>query len=287
MTFLRKSCYCARTAYTSWLLNYRMLVLGFVFMFMFTYFIKPMQELSRVFDTPMNVLEPFCAVVNSRTFLPLVIMGYMVLISDFPRLNDSAAFMLFRSGRLPWLCGQIMFLFMSSLTYILSILFSSMICVASNSFMLNAWSLVQRKFWIADDAVKQAHPFAGIDNSVLRQSRPYEALVHGIVLVVLFAVVVGCVQLVFALRQKKVISVFINVSGIAAGLIMLIVDIRLKWLFPISNCVFAWHYHSMFNYVLFPIQYSYIYFVSLIAALIILLWRMAKSCSLYATGGTE
>ena len=287
MTFLRKSCYCARTAYTSWLLNYRMLVLGFVFMFMFTYFIKPMQELSRVFDTPMNVLEPFCAVVNSRTFLPLVIMGYMVLISDFPRLNDSAAFMLFRSGRLPWLCGQIMFLFMSSLTYILSILFSSMICVASNSFMLNAWSLVQRKFWIADDAVKQAHPFAGIDNSVLRQSRPYEALVHGIVLVVLFAVVVGCVQLVFALRQKKVISVFINVSGIAAGLIMLIVDIKLKWLFPISNCVFAWHYHSMFNYVLCPIQYSYIYFVSLIAALIILLWRMAKSCSLYATGGTE
>lgn len=287
MTFLRKSWYCARTAYTSWLLNYRMLVLGFVFMFMFTYFIKPMQELSRVFDTPMNVLEPFCAVVNSRTFLPLVIMGYMVLISDFPKLGDSAVFLLFRSGRLPWLCGQIMFLFMSALTYILSILFSSMACVASNSFMLNAWSLVQRKYWLADDVIKETHPFAGIDDSVLRQARPYEALAHGIVLVVLFAVVVGCVQLVFALRQKKVISVFINVSGIAAGLIMLIVDIKIKWAFPISNAVFAWHCHGMFNYVLFPIQYSYIYFVSLIAALIILLWPMAKSCSLYTAGGTE
>ncbi len=65
MNFLRKSWYCARTAYTSWILSYRMLVLGFVFMFMFTYFIKPMQDLSRIFDTPMNVLEPFCAVVNS------------------------------------------------------------------------------------------------------------------------------------------------------------------------------------------------------------------------------
>ena len=287
MTFLRKSWYCAKVAYTNWLLDYRMLVLGFVFMFMFTYFIKPMKELSAVFDTPMNVLEPFCAVVNSRTFLPLVIMGYMVLISDFPKLGDFSVFLIFRSGRLPWLCGQIMFLFMSSLTYILSILFSSMICVASNSFMLNAWSLVQRKYWLADDAVKQAHPFAGIDNSVLRQARPYEALVHGIVLVVLFAVVVGCVQLVFALRQKKVISVFINISGIAAGLIMLIVDIKLKWLFPISNAVFGWHYHGMFNYVLCPIRYSYIYFIVLISALLILLLRMAKRCSLYISCGTE
>lgn len=287
MTLFRKSWYCARTAYTSWLVNYRMLVLGFVFMFMFTYFIKPMQELSRVFDTPMNVLEPFCAVVNSRTFLPLVIMGYMVLISDFPKLGDSAAFLIFRCGRLPWLCGQICFLFMSALTYILSILFSSMLCVASKSFMLNAWSLVQKKYWTADDALKETHPFAGIHNSVLRQARPYEALIHGIVLVVLFAVCVGCVQLVFALRQKKVISVFINVSSIAAGLIMLIVDIKLKWAFPISNAVFGWHYHDIFNYVIFPIRYSYIYFVSLISGLILLLWRMVKRCSLYITGGTE
>ena len=277
MTFLRKNWYCARTAYTSWLLNYRMLVLGFVFMFMFTYFIKPMQELSQTFDTPMNVLEPFCAVVNSRTFLPLLIMGYMVLISDFPKLGDSAAFLLFRSGRLPWLCGQIMFLFMSSLTYILSILFSSMSCVASNSFILNAWSLV----------LKESYPFAGIHNSVLRQARPYEALMHGILLVVLFAVCVGCVQLVFALRQKKVISVFINVSCIAAGLIMLIVDIKLKWAFPISNAVFGWHYHDIYNYVIFPIRNSYIYFGSLISALIILLWRMVRRCSFYTTGGTE
>lgn len=287
MNFLRKSWYCARTAYTSWILSYRMLVLGFVFMFMFTYFIKPMQDLSRIFDTPMNVLEPFCAVVNSRTFLPLVIMGYMVLISDFPRLNDSAAFMLFRSGRLPWLCGQILFLFMSALTYILTILFSSMVCIASNSFVLNAWSLVQRRYWTADDTLKQTHAFAGIDNSVLRQSRPYEALTHGILLVLLFAVTVGCVQLVFALRQKKVISVFINVSGIAAGLIMLIVDIRLKWLFPISNAVFGWHYHGMFNYVLCPVSYSYAYFAVLLTLLFLLLARMAKHCSLYITGGTE
>lgn len=287
MTFLRKSWYCARTAYTSWILSYRMLVLGFVFMFMFTYFIKPMQDLSRIFGTPMNVLEPFCAVVNSRTFLPLVIMGYMVLISDFPRLNDSAAFMLFRSGRLPWLCGQILFLFMSALTYILTILFSSMVCIASNSFVLNAWSLVQRRYWTADDTLKQTHAFAGIDNSVLRQARPYEALTHGILLVLLFAVTVGCVQLVFALRQKKVISVFVNVTSIAAGLIMLIVDIRLKWLFPISNAVFGWHYHGMFNYVLCPVSYSYAYFAVLLTLLFLLLVRMAKHCSLYITGGTE
>lgn len=290
MRYVRKSWYCAWTTYTNWLMSSKILVFGFVFMFIFVYFIKPMNDLSHQLNTPINVFEPYVAIVNDRYALPLIVLGFMVLVSDFPRLNDFALFSIFRSGRMSWLLGQIVFIFMAGLTYIGFILASSMICVMNNAYSLNAWSLVQKQINLQSEQasiLRGMFPFAAIDNSVLRQSRPFEAVVHGIVLLLLFIVVVGCVQLLFALIQKKVISVFVNISACAVGLVLLIVDIGAKWAFPISNAVFGWHYHDTLNYVLYPIGYSYLYFVTLIAVLVLLLWCIAKNCSFYITGGTE
>ena len=290
MNTLRKAFFCARTTYTDWLISPRLLIFGFVFMFGFTYFIKPMNELTHRLNTPINILEPFCAMANDRYALPLIVLGFMVLISDFPRLNDFAAFSLFRTGRTPWLIGQVLFLFMSGLTYIGFILGSSMLCVMNSAYFLNAWSLVQKTLNLGTEqarALNGLYPFARMDNSVLRQARPLEALLHGVLLILLFIVAVGCVQLLFALMQKKIISVFVNLSACAVGLILLIVDIKVKWLFPISNAVFGWHYDGTFNETNMPISASYIYFGAVITLMLLLLRRITKRCSFHITGGTE
>ncbi|MBR1763819.1 MAG: hypothetical protein IJ746_00310 [Ruminococcus sp.] len=287
---LRKAFFSARTAYTDWLWSPRLLVFGFVFMFEFTYFLKPMNELARRLGTPINILEPFCAMANDRYALPLIVLGFMVLISDFPRLSDFATFSLFRTGRRAWLLGQVMFLFMAGLTYIGFILASSLLCVMNNAYYLNAWSLVQKRLLLDTDEARTLcglYPFARMDTSVLRQARPLEALLHGVLLILLFIVAVGCVQLLFALMQRKVISVFVNLSACAAGLVLLIIDIRAKWLFPISNAVFGWHYDGTYNETNMPISASYIYFGAVIAVMLLLLRGMVRRCSFHITGGTE
>lgn len=290
MNTIKKALLSARTSYTTWLFSSRLLVFGFVFMFMFVYFIKPMNELSGMLDTPVNILEPFIAIANNRYALPLLILGFLVLISDFPSLNDFATFSLFRTGRMAWLVGQIIFLAMSGLTYIMFILISSMIFVSKNAYMLNAWSLVQKRLSLGNEeslSLQMLYPFARLDNSVLVQSRPYEALFHGIILILLFEIAVGCVQMIFALNMKKIISVFINLSACATGLVLMVIDVRLKWLFPISNTVFGWHYDAAYNRTNFPIYASYIYFTVIIATLIAILSGITKRCSFHITGGTE
>lgn len=273
-----------------WLLSPRQLILGFVFMFSFVYFIKPMNELSNILDTPVNVLEPFAAIVNDRYAMPLLIVGYLILISDFPMLNDSTTFTLFRTGRKSWLISQMIFLVMSGLSYILFVLFSTMLCVAKNAYLLNAWSLIQKNLSIDSGfslTLQETYPFARIDSSVTAQARPYTAVLHGILLILLFEITVGCLQIIFALYQKKVISVFINMVLCAAGLIMLKIDLKAKWLLPVSNAVFGWHYDDLYNQTNFPIEFSYIYFAVWIVLLIICLARVVKNCSFHITGGTE
>lgn len=290
MNTMKKALLSARTTYVTWFLSSRLLVFGFVFMFMFVYFIKPMNELSKILGTPINILEPFAAIANNRYALPLLILGYLVLIADFPCLNDFATFSLFRTGRMTWLLGQIIFLVMSGFTYIIFILTSSMISVSNNAYILNVWSLVQKKLSIGNEtsiSLQSLYPFAKLDNSVLVQARPYEAVFHGIVLILLFEITVGCVQMIFALNMKKIISVFINLSACATGLVLMVIDIKIKWLFPISNTVFGWHYDELYNKTNMPIYASYIYFIVILTILTAILASITKRCSFHITGGTE
>lgn len=283
-----KSCLSvARTTYTNWLFSSRILIFGFIFMFMYTYVIEPMLEFSDYFNTPLNVLEPFTAIVNNKYSLPLVIFGFLVMIADFPRLDDFSTFLIFRTGRFVWAFGQIIFLIFSGITYILFILLSSMLCVASKSFILNAWSLVARYATDSDDIIVAMNPFAKIDLSVLNQVRPYNAVIHGVLLALMFILVVGLIQLLFAVMEKKVISVFINLLMCALGLVLLVADVKLKWLFPISNAVYGWHYDAYFNKTNVPITFSYMYFLVFDVIIGIILLNVVKRCSFHITGGTE
>lgn len=288
MDRIKKSFSVATTTYTNWFFSSRMLIFGFVFMFVYVYYIQPLMDISRTLNTPLNALEPFCAVVNNSYSVPLLVIGYIVLIADFPRLDDFSTFMLYRTGKLPWVSGQIMFLFFSALTYLLFILLSTMIFVASESFIINAWSLVSKALVSTDgEAFLLKYPFVNLDRSVIMQARPFEATIHGICLIMLFMVSSGLIQMIFSLIRKKVISVFLNLVICGLGLIFLLLDVKVKWLFPISNGVFGWHYDGIYNKTIFPITGSYIYFCVVITFLILLVILVAKRCSFHITGGTE
>ena len=285
---LKKSLTVFRTAYVRWFFSSRLLIFAFAYMFFYVYFIKPMVQLSEAFNTPLNALEPFTALMNNGYFLPLTALTYLILISDQPRLDDSAAFILFRTGRIPWLLGQLWFLMGSALTFIGFLLISSMLTVMDRSFVLNAWSLVTKSLSRPENRELAArYPFALIDRSVIFQSRPYEAVRHGILLMLMFMVAVGTLMMMFSLKQKKIFGVFANLSFIAAGLVLWAVDNRVKWLFPISNTAFGWHYDRMYDKTVMSISYSYIYFTVLCLTLITAAAFIGKRCSFHITGGTE
>lgn len=286
---IKKSLTVLKTSYMQWLLSSRLLIFAFVYMFLFVYFISPMKEMSDFFSTPLNIIEPFVSIMNNGYFLPLTALTYLILISDQPKLGDHGTLMLFRTGRIPWILGQIWFIICSALTFISFILISSMISVANRSFLLNAWSLVSKKSispeYTAD--LSQKYPFAVIDSSVIKQSRPYTAVVHAILLMMMFMLSVGLAMLIFSLLNKKVIGIFANLSFIVVGLVLWVVDVKVKWFFSIANSAFGWHYDGMYDKSLMSIEYSYIYFIIVCTALIVCMFLVGKRCSFYIVGGTE
>lgn len=287
MTF-RKSLTVFRNAYLRWLLSSRLLIFAFAYMFFYVYFIKPLLQLSEIFDTPLNALEPFTLLMNNGYFLPLTALTYLILISDQPKLDDSATFILFRTGRLPWMLGQLWFLIFSALTFICFLLTSSMLTVMNNSFVINAWSLVIKNVIRPENGdLKARFPFAVMDRSVVFQARPYEAVRHGIILMMFFMLIVGMVMMLFSLKQKKILGVFANLSFIASGLVLWAVDNKIKWMFPIANTAFGWHYDRLYDETIMSMSYSYIYFIVLCLTLILTAVLIGKHCSFHITGGTE
>lgn len=285
---LRKSMTVLKTTYIRWLFSSRLLVFAFAYMFMYVYFISPQLELSRYFDTPLNAFEPFVGLMNNGFFLPLVAMTYLILISDQPRLDDSTTFILFRTGKTPWMLGQFWFLLCSALTFIGFLLFSSMLSVSGRSFIINAWSLVTKNSLLSENQTLLAGKLDSLpDGSVINQSRPFEALIHGILLMLMYMLIVGIILMLFSLKQKKILGIFVNLSFSAAGLVLWALNNFAKWLFPISNAAYSRHYDVMFDETYVGIWYSYVYFIVVLAALIFVAARIGKKTSFYVTGGTE
>ena len=257
-------------------------------MFMYVYFIQPLIELSKSFNTPLNAFEPFISLMNNGFFSPLVALTYLILIIDHPKLCDYSTLILFRCGRIPWLIGQLFFLLSSALTFMLFLLFTSMLSIMNNSFIINSWSLVSRYITREENLLLRNQAlFATIDESVINQSRPYSAIINAFLLGILFMLFVGIIKMLFTLFRKKVLGVFIDLILLALGLVLWVLDMGLKWLLPVANSVYGWHYDKIYNTELQSILYSYLYFLILITVLIAVLVLITKRCSFYITGGTD
>jgi hypothetical protein len=160
-----------------------------------------------------------------------------------------------------------------------------MLTVISKSFLMNAWSLVSKySLKPENSSLKLDFPFAIIDGSVINQSRPLTAVLHSSALLLMFMLSVGLIMIIFALIRKKVFGIFLNLSFIATGLVLWAVDVKAKWLFPIANSAFGWHYDEMYNRTIMNILYSYGYFAVLCTVLTIAAFAIGKWCSFHITG---
>lgn len=265
-----------------------MMVLFLVFIFLYIYCIEPMQYYAAVLQTPLNMLEPFISIMNSLYTAPLLPILFLFLISDFPKLDQSSSFILLRTGRRSWFWGQIAFIALAALTYLLIIFLFSMASVASQAFWANGWSLAVREIYAPKytDLFTQSG-LSQIDLSVLNQSRPFQALTTSFVLMWGYMIVTGAMLMVFALNGKKLVGIFLNVAANALGLIMLAVDTPLKWALPSAHTVFAWHYDATYHITYLDIKYSYLYDAVLLVTMLYFAWRSTENCSFHTIDTTE
>ena len=120
--FFAKSWSIAFVEYQKWLNNPRMIILLCAIVFMWNFAISPLVSLSEEMNSPLNALEPFIAVLNSKFLCLIMPAVYLFLISDYPRLDKNGVFVLSRVGRVNWFLGQLNFFFLAAFTF-MSIIF--------------------------------------------------------------------------------------------------------------------------------------------------------------------
>ena len=102
--------------------------------FIYSFIIEPLSLHAIKMNSPLNILEPFIATVNSEILMIIVPAVFMALFSDFPRTDGNTLFFLQRIGKLNWILGQILYSLMAIVTYVVAIFMGSVAPLLAKSF---------------------------------------------------------------------------------------------------------------------------------------------------------
>ncbi len=268
MISIKKIYLTSRTEYSKWITNPRMIIMGTIIIFIFSFVVKPLNSAAIQMSTPLNIFEPYIAVINSGVILLIMPIAFMVLISDFPRTDGNTLFSIIRTGRINWLLGQMLFLLYVSLTYIFVIFITSTIPIILNSYVYDGWSLTATEyrhfFAMGDSYVSKLIP-----ENLYMQLTPYETVIHSTILIFLQLVLLGFILLLFKIIKYKFGGMLTGGALIAVGITFCSINSRLMWLFPSVNSIVWLHYTKYYREEVTPLYYSYLYFLILIIGLFI------------------
>ena len=92
----KNSLSCAWVEFVKWIVDARMIIVLCLCVFIYSFVVEPIKANAELMGEPMNALEPFIATLNSGMVLLIIPLGFLTLISDFPKIDGSTIFYIFR-----------------------------------------------------------------------------------------------------------------------------------------------------------------------------------------------
>lgn len=252
-----------------WVINSRMVVVAAMIVFVISFAVTPLMELSREMDSPLNFIEPFIAVFNSRVLCLVTPAVYIFLVSDHPHLDRNSLFVLHRIGKREWVVGQFIFFALTALTFTGLILICSIIPNCMNAFAANGWSLVVTRYAVFNP--ERAYSFAAtlVKEELYNQIAPYQAAAASFFLDLLYMIMLAMILLMFHVLGLRKLGVPTAISVIAVGSALGILDSAGMWYFPMAHTMIYLHYTKHLKEPVMRLENSFLYFGIIIAAILI------------------
>ena len=261
-----------------WIINPRMTVAVAMIVFVWRFAIDPLIGISKEMNSPLNFVEPFIAVFNSRTLCLVTPAVYVFLISDYPHLDRNSLFILHRVHKREWVMGQFLFFVVSSFIFMGLIFIFSVLPNAVNSFNANGWSLVVTRYGIYNP--EKAYSFAVnlITKELYNQIAPFQGALLSFVLNWLYMILLGTVLLMFHVLNLRKTGVPVLISIIAMGSALGVFRSQGMWYFPMAHTMISLHYTEYLKEPIMSLSSSFLYFGGLIlTVLIISLLRVGRT----------
>lgn len=266
---LKNSLSCAWVEFIKWIVDARIVIVLCLCVFIYSFVTEPIKANAVMMGEPMNALEPFIATLNSGMVLLILPLGFLTLISDFPKIDGSTIFYIFRIGKKSWFCGQIIRLFLMTAAYILAMFIASVAGIITCGFMGEEWSLVATRF--ASEFPEQSGNFGVLllpENLYNQMSLP-TAVVQSTLFVAAYMFLLGMILLAFSIAKRKTAGIVVCGLLIALGAALCSINTKMMWLFPMAHSIVWLHYTEFLREPVFPVFYSAIYFAAIIAAALI------------------
>ncbi|MBD5383508.1 MAG: hypothetical protein HDR72_00730 [Ruminococcaceae bacterium] len=265
----KRSFSCAWIEFVKWIADARMVIVLCLCVFIYSFAVEPIKANAELMGEPMNALEPFIAALNSGMILLIIPLGFITLISDYPKIDGSTIFYIFRIGKKSWLCGQILRLLMMTAAYIWAIFAASVAGVITDGFTGEEWSLVATRF--ASEFPEQSGNFGVqlLPENLYNQMTLPTAVIESTLFVVAYLFSLGMLLLAFSIAKRKTAGIVVCGLVIALGAAFCSIRTKLMWALPMAHSIVWLHYTEFLREPIFPVFYSAIYFAAIIAAALI------------------
>jgi hypothetical protein len=264
----RKAFLFSRTEYVKWLVNPRMIIMAVLLIFIKENATDPLLNGSAEMNLPLNALEPFIAVANSGLLVLILPLVYLTLISDFPRTDGNTVFSIIRTGRLNWLCGQLLFMLYSLVTFLTAVFLGSVIPVLNRSFWGNEWSAAITRYIAAFPEKSGSYITQLVPANLYNQLPPVSAALKSYLLLCCYMMILALVMLLFSILKVKKAGFLASGTIIALGVAGCSTKAGMMWFFPMANAIIWLHYTEYLREPIKPMWHTYIYFAAVTAVLL-------------------
>ena len=260
---------CAKTEYIKWVCDARMIILGVLLIFIYSFAIEPLLKNAEEMGEPLNILEPFIAIANSGAILLIIPLVFLTLIADFPKIDTNTVFYIIRVGRVNWLLGQIIKLVMMSLSYLGFIFLGAVVPMIGRGFWYNGWSNVATQFAVRFPDKSGNFGVQLLPENLYNQLPVFSAAIQSYLLVFAYLMIIGLLLLAFSLIKKKTMGFVLCGAVISLGTAFCSIKTMLMWSMPMANSIIWLHFTKYFRQPVVSLTFSVIYLCTFIIALIV------------------
>lgn len=158
-------------------------------------------------DSTIGIFELFPFLTTNNLPMFLIVIGWFLLVCDMPYQREGYKYYMVRSNRYTWLLGQIMYLFLAAMLYLVSVFVSVNIVALPNISLSNDWSLLMQKAvyngtYLGDSVFR-------VQSNILDTFSPLEASLRAFFLMTLMLTVVGTIILLCNLYTNRFVGYLI------------------------------------------------------------------------------
>lgn len=172
---LRAACAICLQNIRKWQTDYRIWMIAILMIIMVNIYVDDMKKISAYLETEVPFwIFPF---IYSQFHTKVIYtLGVVIMFCNAPFTDQNQIYVYTRSGRVKWLCGQILYIFFASALYYIFLFCVTVICMLFAGKPSMEWGAALHMISVSDAALRAGCPFVSISSLILDCFTPLQAV---------------------------------------------------------------------------------------------------------------